>query len=71
MYGDERQMALAGALQRMHEQALHETTRPCVLFRPTLTRTNGRWEARYGAAVGTGDTPDTAMLAFDLVWYGS
>ncbi len=53
--------------------AARELTRPCVVFRPTLTRDGDKWCALFGddlqdGVAGFGDTPKAAMLAFDAAW---
>lgn len=47
--------------------------RPCVLFRPTLTKDGDQWCALYGVnlqdgVAGFGDSPEAAMEAFDRAW---
>ena len=46
-----------------------EWTRPSVLFRPTLKKEVGEWQAIYGVEIiGTGSSPDAAMKDFDENW---
>lgn len=42
--------------------------RPSVIFKPTITCDGSTWCARYGAAMGIGDSPESAMLDFDKNW---
>jgi len=54
-------------------QAALEYKRPCVLFRPSLSVDGNQWCALYGedlqnGVAGFGDTPDKAMLDFDIHW---
>lgn len=51
----------------------YEMRRPSVLFRPQLARDGNQWCALYGenlhdGVVGFGDTPEKAMIAFDVSW---
>jgi len=51
----------------------YELTRPSVLYRPRLAKDGNAWIACYGdnlheGCVGTGDTPEEAMINFDLAW---
>lgn len=51
-----------------------EWTRPCVVFKPRLTRDGNEWIACLGdnlqdGVVGCGATPDAAMDAFDCVFW--
>lgn len=53
--------------------ALSEYERPSVLFRPSLSIDGNQWCALYGdnlqnGLAGFGDSPDTAMRAFDMEW---
>lgn len=67
-----------GAGDVIKEQAYHvasESTRPSVLYRPTLSLDGGAWCALYGenlqeGCAGFGDTPEAAMRAFDVAWAG-
>lgn len=50
-----------------------EQTRPCVLFRPSLSIDGNQWCALYGenlqdGVAGFGSTPEGAMQNFDLEW---
>ncbi len=47
--------------------------RPCVIFRPSLTKVNRRWRAHYGSISAlsvhaTGNSPEEAMKNFDVAW---
>lgn len=62
------QMSQAGV-----EQAISESIRPSVLFRPALSIDGDQWCALYGAnlqdgVAGFGRSPDEAMRAFDVEW---
>lgn len=46
-----------------------EQTTPSVLYRPKLTMVNGRWYANYGDVTGFGESPATAMAAFNAAWF--
>lgn len=51
----------------------YEGRRPSVLFRPRLTADGTQWCALYGddlqtGVAGFGDTPEKAMIAFDLAF---
>ena len=55
------------------QQAAAAQERPCVLWKPRLFRDGNQWCALLGeniqdGAVGFGDSPDAAMLAFDEAW---
>jgi hypothetical protein len=48
--------------------------RPSAVYRPSLTLDGDQWIALYGdnlqsGCVGCGDTPDSAMWAFDKAWH--
>lgn len=48
--------------------------RPSAVYRPTLRSDGNQWIALYGnnlqsGCVGTGDSPDAAMLDFDKNWH--
>ena len=50
-----------------------EQTRPCVVFKPTLSRDGNQWCALFGTnlhdgVAGFGKTPAEAMYAFDQAW---
>lgn len=50
-----------------------EQLRPSVLYRPRISRDGSVWYALYGenlqeGVVGFGDSPASAMLAFDAAW---
>jgi hypothetical protein len=52
------------------EQNSYEFTRPCVLFKPVLSRDGNQWCALLGdnlqeGIAGFGNTPYLAMYAFD------
>ena len=49
-----------------------EVQRPCVLFKPVLSRysEDSPWDAKYGGVVGSGPSPAEAMTAFDKAWNG-
>ena len=51
----------------------YEHRRPSVLFRPTLSADGDQWCALYGdnlqvGVAGFGETPEKAMIAFDIAW---
>ena len=53
--------------------AAEERSRPCVLYRPSLTIDGDKWCALYGVNIqdgvaGFGASPDEAMRAFDAAW---
>lgn len=50
-----------------------EHRRPCVLFKPSIYIDGDKWCALYGGNIqdgvaGFGDTPDKAMIDFDINW---
>lgn len=50
-----------------------EQRKPFVLMRPSLSRDGDQWCALYGdnlhdGVAGFGDTPEKAMVAFDVAW---
>lgn len=56
------------------QQAAAETTRPSVLYRPTLFMDGADWCALYGddlqnGVAGFGKSPADAMTAFDNAWW--
>lgn len=56
-----------------HERTAQEMRRPSVLFRPTISMDGNKWCVLYGenlhdGVAGFGDTPEKAMMAFDLAW---
>jgi hypothetical protein len=60
------------ALQNL-EIAGAEMSRPSVLFRPKLSIDGNQWCALYGenlqdGCAGFGDSPEKAMMAFDVEW---
>lgn len=57
-------LELSNVLQKIRV----ETTRPSALMRPALSGSSGLFRAQYGVIIGTGDTPEAAMRAFDLLW---
>ncbi|AZR94620.1 hypothetical protein BBB39_13160 [Bordetella trematum] len=64
------EFAAAADAQRV---AAHEAVRPSVLFRPSLSIDGDQWCALYGPDIqvgvaGFGDTPASAMTAFDAEW---
>lgn len=51
----------------------YDMRRPSVLFRPALSADGDKWMALYGenlqvGVAGFGDTPEQAMVNFDLAW---
>lgn len=53
--------------------AEEQRTRPCVLFRPALSLDGDKWCALYGenlqdGVAAFGDSPESAMAAFDKAW---
>lgn len=50
----------------------YEMQRPCVLFKPVLSKEGDAWLAIYGdlptGVVGVGKTPAEAMADFDRAW---
>lgn len=61
------------AIKSEHLQNAHEHRRPAVLFRPALFQDGNQWCALYGENIqsgiaGFGDTPEKAMLNFDIQW---
>lgn len=53
----------------------HEMVRPSVIYRPKISQDGDQWCALYGddlvqGVAGFGDTPDAAMRAFDVAWWG-
>lgn len=51
----------------------YEMQRPCVVFKPTLSRDGNAWLAIYGdlptGVVGVGPSPAEAMADFDRAWF--
>ena len=63
----------ASMIQCSWQEAAGEQMRPCVLFRPVLSRDGNQWLALFGPNIqegvaGFGDTPAKAMRAFDDAW---
>lgn len=55
------------------QDAAYERMRPCVVFKPTLTRDGDMWCALFGenlqeGVAGFGPRPFDAMAAFDTAW---
>jgi len=55
------------------QEAAWEQQRPCVVFKPTLSKDGNMWCALFGdnlqvGVAGFGETPSGAMYAFDLAW---
>lgn len=55
--------------------AASEYERPCVIFRPKVSKDGDAWCALYGenlmeGVAGFGATPASAMYDFDRAWYG-
>jgi len=55
------------------QAAAWEQMRPCVVFKPTLTRDGNMWCALLGenlqvGVAGFGETPAEAMYDFDAAW---
>ena len=56
------------------QEQMDEWGRPCVVFRPALSRDGNMWCALLGenlqvGLAGFGETPAKAMAAFDLAFY--
>lgn len=54
-------------------QAAYEMQRPCVIFKPSISRDGNMWCALYGedlqnGVAGFGETPAKAMHDFDANW---
>lgn len=54
--------------------AAGEQQRPCVVFKPALTKDGDEWCALFGinlqeGVAGFGKTPSEAMHAFDKAWF--
>ena len=54
--------------------AASEQTRPCVVFKPALSRDGDHWCALFGenladGVVAFGKSPSEAMYEFDKAWY--
>lgn len=63
-------------VQASWQEAAGEQCRPCLLFKPVLSRDGAQWCALYGANIhegvaGFGDSPAKAMRAFDDEWLKS
>ena len=61
------------ALKQEFCVSIYEQRRPSVLFRPTLSADGDQWCALFGdnlqeGVAGFGETPEKAMLAFDIAW---
>lgn len=55
------------------QEAASEQMRPCVVFKPALSRDGNMWCALFGenlheGVAGFGETPAKAMYAFDHAW---
>lgn len=55
------------------QEAAWETMRPCVIFKPVLSKDGNMWCALFGdnlqeGVAGFGESPRAAMYAFDLAW---
>jgi len=55
------------------QEAAWEQQRPCVVFKPTLSKDGNMWCALFGenlqeGVVGFGPRPVDAMWAFDAAW---
>lgn len=55
------------------QEAGWEYQRPCVVFKPTLSKDGNMWCALFGdnlqeGVAGFGETPQAAMWAFDQAW---
>lgn len=55
------------------QEAAYEHTRPCVVFKPKLTKDGDMWCALLGenlaeGVAGFGPNPAKAMYAFDTAW---
>lgn len=46
----------------------NETTRPSVLYRPSIHRWYDKFIVQYGHVKVSGKTPDEAMRNFDKMW---
>lgn len=63
----------ADMASRAAQETAYEAQRPCVLFRPVLSRDGHMWCALYGddiqnGVAGFGDSPLLAMYDFDVNW---
>jgi hypothetical protein len=59
--------------QESWQQASYEVCRPCVLFKPKLSKDGDQWCALFGdnlqeGVSGFGKTPADAMYDFDRNW---
>lgn len=59
---------------RSAQEAASEYSRPCVLFRPRISRDGNQWCALYGdnlqdGVAGFGDSIAAAMWSFDQNWH--
>ena len=60
-------------IEAMAQQAMLETVRPSVLFKPTLSQDGDKWCLLLGKDLATGfaafgSTPNEAALNFDYEW---
>lgn len=65
----------ATMVQSSWQEAAYELCRPCVVFKPTLSKDGDTWCALLGAnlavgVAGFGKTPAMAMANFDRLWQG-
>jgi hypothetical protein len=63
----------ASMVQESWQQAAYEVCRPCVLFKPKLSKDGNQWCALFGdnlqeGVSGFGNTPADAMYDFDRNW---
>lgn len=63
----------ADQVKNSWQEAAWEQMRPCVVFKPTLSRDGNMWCALFGenlqeGVAGFGETPAKAMYAFDHAW---
>ena len=59
----------ASSLNATREQAALMESRPHSRLKPTLSLRGGLWVARLGPLEGTGETPEKAIIAFDLNYF--
>jgi hypothetical protein len=64
----------ANMAARAAQDAANEQARPCVVFKPRLFKDGDTWCVLLGenihvGVVAFGDTPASAMYAFDVAWW--
>lgn len=63
----------ADQIKMAWQEAAWGFQRPCILFKPTLSKDGNMWCALFGenlqeGVTGFGPTPQAAMYAFDAAW---